>query len=153
MAQHATYRVQIPATDHLGQKMHSQLPEAAHEWLIAQKPRLFQESWVEGPHQHRQGPINHLVTIALDDPETDGYVKQLATHIGDMTNHPAIGASKSSKKGSEQWTIPNRNHVPGASANPQWLEPEYYPPELPQPQPQAIGTEQNPSSVLGRFSA
>ncbi len=137
MGQQATYRVQIPQTDHLGQPMHPQLPEAAHEWLIAQKPRLFNESWIEGPHRHRQGPVNHLVTIAQDDPETDGYIKQLATHIGEMTNHPAIGASKSSDKGVQSWTIPNRKHVPGMSAHPQFLEPVA--PELPMEAPVYTG--------------
>lgn len=123
MAQQATYQVGIPTTDHLGQNMHPQLPEAAHEWLIRQRPRLFQESWVEGPHQHRQGLVHHLVTIAQDDPETDGYIKQLAHHIGEMTNHPAIGASKQGTKGSQAWTIPNRKHIPGLGADPQYLEP------------------------------
>ena len=151
MSQHALYRVQIPTTDHLGQPMHAQLPDAAHEWLIAQKPRLFSESWVEGPHRHRQGDVNHLVTIALDDPETDGYVKQLANHIGEMTNHPAIGASKSSKKGSEHWTLPNRKHIPGEGANPAYLHQDPYgvemqpyavEPTLPTGQSPAMGSEE-----------
>jgi hypothetical protein len=123
MGQQAFYRVQIPQTDHLGQAMHPDLPQAAHEWLLSQYPRLFHESWIEGPHTHRQGPVNHLVTIAQDDPMVDGYVKQLATHVGEMTNHPAIGASKSSDKGVQSWTIPNRKHVPGQGANSQFLEP------------------------------
>jgi len=143
MAQQATYRVQIPAQDHLCQPMHPEFPQAAHQWLLAQYPRLFHESWIEGPHQHSYGPVHHLVTQAEDDPMVDGFVKQLATHVGEMTNHPAIGASKTGDKGVQSWTVPNRKHVPNMGAHPQFLEPA----PMPVVDPMAYGQEQPQPSV------
>lgn len=110
----ATYRVQIPTTDKLGMPLHPQLPEAAHQWLRSNQPRLFSEIWTEGPHQHSSGPTHHLVTVAEESPETDGFVKQLAAHVGELANHPFIPVHKQGKNGVQSWTVPNRKYVHGA---------------------------------------
>lgn len=126
MAQ-AQYRVHIPVTDDLRQPLSRHLPIAAHQWLHSAQPRLFEGSWVEGPHTHvhRRGEpqeAHHLVTVAEDSPETDSYIKQLAAHVGEVANHPGISAMKTGPKGTEHWIVPNRNYMEGWGADPTVLE-------------------------------
>lgn len=119
---HAKYHVTIPTMDELGQPLHRMLPTAAHQWLYESQPRLFHETWVEGPHAHSFGPAHHLVTVAEDSPETDSYVKQLAAHVGQIANHPVIAVGKHGEGGMESWPVANKSYQPGVGASPELLD-------------------------------
>ncbi len=93
------------------------------DWLQRSQPRLFEQMHVEGPHEHVYGPAHHLVTLAEDSPETDAYVKQLANHVGELTNHPTIMVNKHGEKGIEGWPVSNRNYVHGMGAMTEALAP------------------------------
>ena len=118
----AHYRIHIPTTDTVGQKLHHLLPAAAHQVLHDAHPRLFNQTWVEGPHHHAQGPMHHLVTVAEDTPETDSHVKSVAHDIAEFANHPEISVYKQADKGPQTWTVVNKNHVPGVGAAPELLD-------------------------------
>jgi len=109
----AKYHVHVPAVDPSGYPLHPELPNAAQQWLNGVQPRLFKSTWVEGPHQHRYGPAHHVVAIAEDSPESDSYVKQLATHVGELSGHPAVDVHKHSKDGIQVWTVPNHGRNVG----------------------------------------
>lgn len=111
----------MPTTDQLGQPLHRLLPSAAHQWLSDSRPRIFRQTWVEGPHQHSYGPAHHLVTVAEESPETDSFVKQLAAHVGELANRPVVSASKHGKNGLEAWEIANRHYREGEGAEPSAL--------------------------------
>ena len=119
----AEYRIQIPTSDELGRPLHRHLPMAAHQWLHDSHPRLFEQTWIEGPHQNAAGAHHHLHTIADESPESDSYVKQLAAHLGEAAGVPSVAASKHGKNGLESWMIANRKYVPGQGAQPEALEP------------------------------
>jgi|SRR5208282_2529593 len=112
----AQYRVHVPTTDNLGQRLPTNLPHAAHQWLYHAKPRYFEDIWIEGPHRHAQDERHHIVAVALDDPETDSHVKQLAAHIGEIANHPFIPVTKQGEKGTQSWSVPNRKYIPEAGS-------------------------------------
>jgi hypothetical protein len=123
------YRVHIPMFDTIGQPIGEHFAIAAHHWLYHAHPRLFESSTLEGPHRHifqDQKPEDrwHLVTHTDDSPEADGYVKQLAAHIGDATNRPHIAVEKTGDNGVEQWHIPNPHYIPDMGAHYDTLEPE-----------------------------
>lgn len=123
MGSKAQYRVSIPAVDNLGQQISPNFPVAAHHWLYHAHPRLFEGSWIEGPHKgmwHNEQPedMYHLVTTTMDTPETDGYVKQLAKHVAEAANQWGVYAQKNGDNGIESWLIDNPKYIEGQGADP-----------------------------------
>lgn len=119
---HAQYRIALPTHDNLGNELHPDLPRMAHDWLHKQNPKTFEGSWVEGPHTgnwatDKPEGFHHLMVIAHDRPETDGIVKQLGAHIGQLANQWGTFIVKHGVKGPEPWIIDNPEYQEGQPAS------------------------------------
>lgn len=116
--QNARYVVHLPAHDTLGNLL-ADLGPVSHEWLRKSIPNLIHSIHTEGPYAGHSTPteINrHLHVLAYDTPEVDSHVKQLAAHVGQLTNHPTVFVSKDGQTGMQAWTIPNKAHNGGPAA-------------------------------------
>lgn len=96
------------------------------QWLRQKIPRLLHSQHVEGPHIGETGTHRHLHVVALDTPETDSHIKQLAVYVGGMGNHRYVYVTKQGQQGIQAWRLMNRQHDGGA-AHPQAIEPTLSP--------------------------
>lgn len=90
----------------------------SHQWIKGKLGREISTIHSEGPHIDHDGQaFKHLVIVSNDSPEVDSHVKQLASHVGELTNHPATAVLKEGKGGPQGWTIANKLHD-GGTAHP-----------------------------------
>lgn len=111
----ARWTVHVPTHDEQGNHLHD-LSGPAHEWLRAQIPRHIHSIHTEGPYQGGTTPYEtnrHLSILGTDIPEVDSYVKQLATHVGDLSNKASVLVTKEGANAPEAWHIHNQNYRPG----------------------------------------
>lgn len=101
----AHYTVHIPTHDTQGNRL--QDLSLMGQQLQSKIPRLIHSIHSEGPFETH--PYRHLKILAVDTPETDLHVKQLAAQVGEQANHPSVFMHKDSQQGVHPWTIPNRS--------------------------------------------
>jgi hypothetical protein len=109
----ARYVIQLPVMD----KHHNQIRDLSQEcwqFLEGKIARLIHSMHTEGPHQGHKGAHRHLHILALDTPETDSTIKQLAVFVGQLVNHRTVLVSKEGSQGADVWHVANKwyNHGP-----------------------------------------
>ena len=77
----------------------------------------------EGPHPTH--PYRHLKVLAVDSPETDSHIKNVAVELAQMSGHPTIFGHKSGQQGTQPWTLMNQAYTGLPS---EYLEPPVGPP-------------------------
>lgn len=116
--QEAKYTIMVPLKDNLGNDLPN-LSTAAHHLLW--KNTGIQGSYITGPHQGNwendpQEEFEHLVTVALDTPEHDSHIKDLAVQIAKAANQWGVFVMKEGKNGVQSWVINNPEYAEGQPA-------------------------------------
>lgn len=96
------------------------------QWLDGKIPHLVHSIHSEGPHPGHKGSHRHLHVLAHDTPETDSYIKQLASHVGELVNRRYVLVSKEGSQGTQAWRISNR-HYDGGHARPEAVHLQAHP--------------------------
>lgn len=112
--------IQIPATDKHKNRL-KDLGPVAWQWLEHKIPHLIHSIHIEGPHAGHKGSKRHLHVLALDTPESDSHVKQLAVHIGELVNRRYVFVHKEGSSGIQTWRLNNKAYDGGA-ARPEAIE-------------------------------
>lgn len=112
---HAKYSVYVPKHDTLGNPL-ADLAKAAHDHLAYGPTKRH----IKGSQIHRgiemgSGPHDVVVAYAEDSPEMDSHVKQVASFVGELANHPSLFVSKEGKNVTS-WPIRNSLYRHGEPA-------------------------------------
>lgn len=107
----ARYTIHIPTHDTLGNPL-LDLSVNAQQRLTKALSRMIHSLHAEGPYDHGTHGARHLHLVAHDTPEVDSHVKQLATELAHVANHPHVTVIKESQQGIQPWIMPNKRHDP-----------------------------------------
>lgn len=99
----AKYTLFVPTHTGLSDFAHQRVMESG---VPIEHSYLDRGKWAHWPGG---GPESHdlLVMHALDTPEMDSHVKQLAREVGRHGQLPAVYAVKEGQKGPMSWTVDN----------------------------------------------
>jgi hypothetical protein len=114
----AHYTIHVPTHDPHGNRL-IDLTAMGAQSLQSKIPRHLHDVHTEGPHLTH--PYRHMKIFAVDTPETDSHVKNLAADMAAQSGHPSIFMHKDSMQGSQPWTITNKAFN-GMPADPSLVE-------------------------------